>query len=86
MLVALAPAGIIIIMYESDVPGLWEYIYREVLYLPWMDVPSVSLVQGEFSQLFFSFMSPALVGGSFTTSTTWEANLFEDLFSILWGI
>lgn len=54
MLVALAPAGIIIIMYESDVPGLWEYIYREVLYLPWMDVPSVSLVQGEFSQLFFS--------------------------------
>lgn len=54
MLVALAPAGIIIIMYESDVPGLWEYIYREVLYLPWMGVARVSLVQGEFSQLFVS--------------------------------
>lgn len=54
MLVGLAPAGIIIIMYESDVPGLWEYIYREVLYLPWMGVPRVSLVWGDFSWLFVS--------------------------------
>lgn len=58
MFVGLAPTGIIIIIYESDVPGLWEYVYREVLYLSWMGVPRISLVQGEFSVI-YQFEIPA---------------------------
>lgn len=46
--------GLFLVRVSHMYSGLWEYIYREVLYLSWLGIARLLLVQDEFSQYLVS--------------------------------